>query len=57
MATIQKSYILTPAQRAEVDQTLATGAAEFANIAHIILESTFNAGEFFEHELQDATPG
>lgn len=50
----EKSYVLSPEQEAEVAQVLADGEAKYASISHIILESDFDAGPFFEHELADS---
>lgn len=47
----EKSYELSPEQEAEVEAVLAEGAAKYAAISHIVMESDFDAGPFFEHEL------
>lgn len=48
-----KSYTLTPAQEAEAQKVLAEGQAKYASIAHIVWESEFDAGPFFDHEIEE----
>ena len=48
---IEKNYVLSPEQEAEVARVLAEGAAKYAAISHIVMESDLDAGPFFEHEL------
>lgn len=50
----EKSYELTPEQEAEVAEVIAAGRLKYESIAHIVLENTtFDAGVFFEHELEE----
>ena len=51
---ITKNYTLSAEQKAEVEKAIAEGNKKYASIAHIIWESAFDAGPFFEHELECA---
>lgn len=47
-----KSYVLSAEQKAEVEKTITAGSKKYASIAHIVLESTFDAEVFFEQEFE-----
>lgn len=49
---VEKNYVLTAEQKAEVEKVLEEGRKKYAPIAHIIMESQFDAGVFFEHEIE-----
>lgn len=53
ITSFTKSYTLTKEQQAKVDKMIAGGENKYKNIEHIIVESSFDAGPFFEHEIDE----
>lgn len=49
---IIKSYQLSPAQEHKVKTLLKEGEEKFGIISHIVSESSFDAGVFYEHEIE-----
>lgn len=49
-----KSYTLSPETQAEVDKVISEMKEKYAFADGIIMESQFDAGPFFEHELKEA---
>lgn len=50
---IKKSYTLTPDQQKEVDEEVAKLDKKYSIIKDVIQETVFDAGLFFEHELDE----
>lgn len=50
---ILKNYTLSEETEKEIEQVLAEQAVKYESIKDIILESEFDAGPFFEHELNE----
>lgn len=51
--SLVKSYELNEKQKSEVSKVLEESKQKYDSFAHIVMESTFDAGVFFEHELED----
>jgi hypothetical protein len=49
---VMKSFSLSSAEQAEVDLVVKIGNERFKSIEGIIWESQFDAGAFFEHEIE-----
>jgi hypothetical protein len=51
-----KSYELTKEQEDKVKNDLAESKKHYESIAHLVFESEFDAGAFFEYELDKIMP-
>ena len=51
MKNIYKSYKLTKKENKKIKKELKKSSKKYKKISNIVLESSFDAGSFFEHEL------
>jgi hypothetical protein len=48
-----KSYNLTEDQNKKVEKAIKVSKEKYEGLENIVMESEFDAGVFFEHELDD----